>query len=357
MLCIERANQPIKRPVVGVGCFTALEARMGRHDSHLRLGRVVAWLAGTLLCASAMAQTPPIDRLVFFGSSLTDSGNSFAWLAERPECGVRLNVPPYDQLDDLGIPEGPYAVGGHHVTNGATWAEGLARSLGLAGNARPAFVGAGTRASNYAVGGARAIPAYPCRFNLPEQVSMYLGEFPQTSPNAWVGIEIGSNDVRDALEAASKLQDPAPYLQNALASLGQNIGLLHAYGARRFFLLNVPDIGKTPAVRSLGPAAVAGGGLFSALYNEGLVQLREQLLLAMPGIDVRIVDLYATLNAVVADPQAYGFANATDPCVTPLVAPFKCQRPDGYVFWDGIHPTKAMHALVARQALATIQAP
>lgn len=332
---------------------------MSTNSIRRRVGRLAASAAGLLLCAAAAAQPAPIDGLVFFGASLTDSGNSFVWLAQ-PEgsgCGVRINVPPYDKLDDLAVPDGPYAIGGHHFSNGATWAEAMARSVGLASNARPAFRGAGAKAGNYAVGGARAVANYPCRFNLPAQVQKYLGDSPQTSPTAWVGIEIGGNDVRDALVAASLGQDPAPYLQNALASVGQNIGILYASGARRFYLLNVPDIGKAPAVRALGPAAVAGGTALSIAYNAGLVQLRQLLQGSLPGSDLRIVDLYATLNAVVANPQAYGFANASDACVTPDVPPFKCKRPDDYVFWDGIHPTKAMHALIAQQVLATVTAP
>jgi len=50
--------------------------------------------------------------------------------------------------------------------------------LALAGNARPAFQNPGSNASNYAVGGARAVADYPCRFNLPAQVSAYLADFP-----------------------------------------------------------------------------------------------------------------------------------------------------------------------------------
>jgi len=332
---------------------------MSTSSIHRRLSRLVALAVGTLVCASAIAQSAQIDRLVFFGDSLTDSGNSFVWL-KQPDysaCGTRVNVPPYDMLDDLLIPDGPYAIGGHHFSNGATWAENLARSVALAANARPAFGNAGVKASNYAVGGARAIADYPCRFNLPAQVGMYLAESPQTSPNTWVGIEIGGNDVRDALVAAQFGGNAAAVLQSALEQVGDSIGLLYASGARRFFLLNVPDVGKTPAVRTLGPAAVVGGGQLSAAYNDGLAQLLEYLSVVLPGSDLRIVDIHQKLNEVVDNPQAYGFANATDACVTPEVAPFKCKRPDSYVFWDGIHPTEAMHEIVAGEALATIKAP
>jgi len=317
-------------------------------------------VAGLTTAVPARAQSAPhasIDRVVAFGASLTDSGNAFIWLSEpaNQNCGTPLNVPPYDALDDLLVPDGPYARGGHHFSNGATWVEGLARYLALAGNARPALQNTGMKASNYAVGGARAVANYPCRFNLPAQVGTYLADFPQTSARTLVVIEIGGNDVRDALVAAASGQDPSPYIQNAIVSLSTNILQLYGHGAKTFLILNVPDIGKTPAVRALGPAAVAGAFALSNAYNGGLAAAVQGLVGA--GIDVRILDVYATLNAVVADPGQYGFLNVTDACVTPNQPPFTCAQPDTYVFWDGIHPTKALHAIVAQQAIAVISAP
>jgi len=42
--------------------------------------------------------------------------------------------------------------------------------------------------------------------------------------------------------------------------------------------------------------------------------------------------------------------NVTTPCITPRVAPFTCQQPDEFLFWDGIHPTGAAHAILAQEA-------
>jgi phospholipase/lecithinase/hemolysin len=301
-----------------------------------------------------------IDRVVAFGTSLTDTGNAFIWLSEpaNQNCGTRLNVPPYDALDDLLVPDGPYAKGGHHFTNGATWVEGLARYLALAGNVRPALQNTGMKASNYATGGARAVANYPCRFNLPAQVNTYLADFPQTSARTLVVIEIGSNDLRDALIAAASGQDPTPYIANALGSLTTSIIQLYGYGAKRFLVVNVPDIGKTPAVRTLDllfPGIAGLANTLSQIYNAKLALAVQGLVGA--GIDVRILDIYTTLNTVVADPGKYGFLNATDACITPNQPPFSCAQPDTYVFWDGIHPTKALHAIVAQQAIAVISAP
>jgi phospholipase/lecithinase/hemolysin len=308
--------------------------------------------------AAENAPYASIDRIVAFGTSLTDTGNAFFWLSEpanrNQNCGAPLNVPPYDALDDLLVPDGPYAKGGHHFTNGATWIEGMARYLVLSGNARPAIQNPGMEASNYATGGARAVH-FPCRFNLPDQVGAYLGKFPQTSNQTLVVIEIGANDVRDALASG----DPT-HIANAIGSLSTSIIQLYGSGAKKFLVLNVPDIGKTPAVRKLDlifpqlhiPAAAQA---LSQAYNNGLALAVQGLRANLgPGIDIRILDIYSTLNDVLTRPEYYGFLNTTDACVTPNQAPFTCAQPDTYVFWDGIHPTKALHAIVAKQALDLI---
>ncbi len=332
-------------------------------------GKQMTQMASSLLLAllscQAFAQALDIERIVTFGASLSDSGNAFVWLAdpENTNCGTQLIVPPYDALDDFLVPDGPYAKGGHHFTNGATWVEGVARHLALAGNTRPAFRQGGKKASNYAVGGARAAGGFPCRFNLPAQVNAYLGDFGSTSGRTLVAMEIGGNDVRDALIAQLTQQgDPTQIIGQALSSLATSIKYLYGSGALHFLILNVPDIGKSPAVRAIDQANQAGGQIvalasgLTAVYNANLEALVTNLG-AYPGIHIKVFDVHQTLNDVLASPEDYGFANALDPCISPNQAPYKCSRPDEFVFWDGIHPTRAMHAIVAQQAIAVITTP
>jgi phospholipase/lecithinase/hemolysin len=239
----------------------------------------------------------------------------------------------------------------------------MARYLALAGSARPAFRSVAQEASNYPVGGARAVAGYPCRVNLPDQVGMYLADFGVTPPRTLVAIEIGGNDVRDALVAAAMGQDPGPYIANALGSLSQEVVRLYLSGAQRFLILNVADVGKTPAVQMLdrmlgaGGAVIGAAGSLSNAHNGGLVLVVGGLQAALPGIDIRTLDVHATRNSVVANPGTCGFVNATDACITPNQPPFGCAKPDRYVFRDGIHPTQALHAIVAQHAIAVISAP
>ena len=313
-----------------------------------------------IAAAARIGDSASIDRLVTFGTSLSDTGNAFVLLSEpaSPSCGAPQNVPPYDNLDDLLVPDGPYAKGGHHFTNGAVWVEELARDLALAGNARPALRNDGRQASNYAVGGARAV-AFPCRFSLQEQVAAYLASFPQTSPQTLVVLEIGGNDVRDALVAAASGQDPGPYVQGALASLANSIATLYAHGARRFLLLNVPNPARAPSLRMLDqqiPGAAAAASQLSQVFNTGL-QGVVQYANGLAGANARMLDLYGLLEEIIASPGTYGFTNTTDACVTPNVPPFQCSQPDEYVFWDGVHPTHAVHALIAQRAIEVMSAP
>lgn len=77
---------------------------------------------------------------------------------------------------------------------------------------------------------------------------------------------------------------------------------------------------------------------------------------ALPGIQFVSFDVNAFLTNIEADPASFGIANATDPCLRfGVTGNAICARPNDYLFWDGIHPTKHGHSLVAdaiRQVLA-----
>ncbi|ABM03491.1 lipolytic enzyme, G-D-S-L family protein [Psychromonas ingrahamii 37] len=321
-----------------------------------------------LVTGESVARQKPYDSIVVFGTSLSDTGNAFILLSDPSRfgfdesCGLGtpVNVPPYDKLDDLLVPDGSYAKGGHHVSNGGTWIEEMARSKGLAGSVRPTLRNDGLKARNYAVGGARAWPRegdFPCRFNLSDQLNAYLVDFATASADTLFVLEFGANDVRDALGSPV----PLVVIERAIFEIYNTIEELYSRGARQFLLMNVPDIGQTPAVQILDGSfpdldlAVAATYLTNA-FNVALQDLQENLN-SFPNIDVRIFDANALLNKIIANPDDYGIEVTDVPCVTPNVPPYKCKKPDTYLFWDGIHPTKAVHKIMALEAAGVLYTP
>ncbi|MBP8195063.1 MAG: PEP-CTERM sorting domain-containing protein, partial [Azonexus sp.] len=65
-----------------------------------------------------------------------------------------------------------------------------------------------------------------------------------------------------------------------------------------------------------------------------------------------LFDAYAGLNDIVANPAAYGLADASTACA----ADGACDASQAF-FWDGIHPTSAGHQVMARLAVAAIPEP
>lgn len=310
-----------------------------------------------LLSSGAVAQKA-FDRIVVFGTSLSDPGNAFALLND-PANPFRLtqplNVPPYNELDEYLVPDRPYAKGGHHFTNGATWIEQFAQGQGFAGDVRPAFQGNSTKATNYAIGGTRAYvnPNNPTP-TFAYQVNAFVDRFSGTPlPNTLYVIEIGSNDVRDALAIALTTlnsDDVSVRLQAALTEINSYILYLkQTNGANKFLIMSVPDIGLVPAVKAFGQGVSELATRLTEQFNEGLYSLP-----ALSGVDVITLDLFTKLRNFVASPSDFGFINVNTPCVTPNQPPFTCSKPDTYLFWDGIHPTKAAHAIIAQDAAQAI---
>lgn len=277
------------------------------------------------------------SELVVFGDSLSDPGNFFALTGQ-------VSHVPYEL-----IPSAPYDRDGMRFTNGKTWIEQLAKELEL--SAGPAYR-VPARFSNFAVGGARA------RANgfmdMTTQVSTYLRQGATRSEGKkLVVIFIGGNDVRDAL--ASLAVDPTgstsmAILSEAITSLSNNLIALISAGANEFLIANAPDLGQVPAIRYLGPQAQGAAHFFSQQFNQALDATLNTMTTAFP-ITVHKMDVFAYLNQVVADPQAYDLTVVDTTCITPgVLVKAVCRKPDEYLFWDGVHPTQRGHEILANYA-------
>jgi len=318
--------------------------------------RTTAGLAAAAILAVSAPSLPsaaqsPFSRIVVFGTSLSDPGNAFALHGGT-------NTPPDYIFDPLLVPAAPYARGGHHFSNGATWVEQFARALGLAGSVRPAFRSP-SDATNFAVAAARARED-GSNLNLPEQVDAFLQQAGGVaSPDALYVIEMGGNDIRDALVAyiGGGPAAAGAVLRDANIAIGQAIATLYGAGARRFLVWRAPNVGLTPAIRTLNqssPGAVQLGTGLTQLFNGGLDGVVAQLTAALPGVRIDRLDAYRLLNDIVANASAFGLTDVTSACVTPYVPPFTCGTPDEFLFWDGIHPSRAVHDIIAQEAATVL---
>jgi len=297
--------------------------------------------------ASAKGDSREFGALYVFGDSLSDPGNVFVLTGTTA-------VAPFDP-----IPGAPYA-GSLRFTNGKTWVERLARRLGLPKGGRPAFLQPG-RFGNYALGGSRAGPSDSPLFTLAGQIDAFLADkYGKARTNALYVIWLGSNDIRAALTAATS--DPTfatsqAIIAAAVEAEAQGISRLYAAGARKFLILNAPNVALAPAVTSQGPQAVAAALLLSDGFNSALDGALDTLEVSLPGIEIYRYDVFALLSDIVANPSDYRFRNTMDPCLQFFVIEdVVCQQPNRFLFWDAIHPTRSTHRLLAKEVSEFLRA-
>ena len=327
--------------------------------SHMKFGFKQPLIFAILTVA--LSTNSYAESLVIFGDSLSDTGNQHA-------ASGTLSVPPYAELDALRIPGDPYALGGIHFSNGRIWIEHVAAALGAGGDARPALDGNGT-AANYAWSGARALGVRDR--DLGGQVSTYLADVNgSASEETLYVLFIGGNDVRDALFVG--MQNPmdptaaVAHLGLALQETGYNLNKLYVAGARRFLILNSPNLGLVPALAAFPPEARGPATCLSLMFNlgfaapdpcdaplPGLVHIANDL--ESSGAEVTLVDVFAFITGIASYPEAYGLTDVARACVNPSQPPYHCKQPNDQLFWDGIHPTKVVHRLLATQVLNELE--
>jgi len=254
----------------------------------------------------ARADSTPFSQIVVFGDSMSDPGNFYA------------------MTGDTFPPSPPYYQG--RFCNGPVWIEYLAEDLGMSG-----------LVDNYAVGGAATGTGN--LFGLPfggvqNQIELYLSSH-QCDPEALYVLWEGHNDVFLALATGSyDLSQVVPNIVN-------HIQTLWAAGARHLMVMNLAGP-PLPVVADI---------------NEDLADALNGL--ASEGIPTISIDAFAVVNAVVGDPEEFGFSNVVDPAILfdisdPTAPPVILVPPEdatGYLRWDSIHLTTQFHELFAQVAV------
>jgi phospholipase/lecithinase/hemolysin len=257
-----------------------------------------------------------------------------------------------------GEPASPYVNG--QFSNGPVWAQDLAGRLGL-----PALTPSLAGGTDYAFGGART--GFPPTNssdvpNLVQQVDAFLSVSHSNPSNALYTFSIGANDLFAILSGATGGLTPLQAAAAAAQVVASEAGDLAAAGAKNLALFDVPDLGATPGITALGPAASAAATALSAFFDQQV--LLDLAPVEAAGLTVFDLHTYALIDEAVQDPSAFGFSNVADPCWGggfggsggPLCSTLPAVQ-DTYLFWDAVHPTAAGHLLVADAALSAMGLP
>jgi phospholipase/lecithinase/hemolysin len=288
-----------------------------------RLAVLGAALAMTIVAAPARATA--IDNILFFGDSLSDTGN--IWYATNG-----FPPPPYFQGSSGGPPD--FTGGQWSGPGGPSWPTLFASRFGL--TATPSLVPGG---NNYAWGGARTgvngdAQGAPW---LDQQVVLYQLGGSQPDAGTLVSIMIGGNDV------ANNLGDAAA-LEAGITSIITQIANLYGLGVRQFLVANVPDIGATPRFQDIDavqPGVAAFATFWTVQWNAALAAAVGQL--ELPGAAINYFDFFSFSK----DPELLAlFANTTEACLTEDSI---CSDPASYFYWDTFHPSSTSHALLAAE--------
>ncbi len=309
------------------------------------------------------------NQAVFFGDSLTDNGNLY-----HSFLGFMPKSPPYYQ---------------GRFTNGPTWAEQLVHRM-QATNSKLAF-------EDDAYGGETTVFHNPFDGFLPyalsESIDSYVLRYTfddksETIYFFWIGANdylSGSNDVDGATgEVVQRIHDMVEKLIQK--------------GGKYFVVMNLPDMSRIPYGRASGMAE----NIYSltVMHNAKLATSMFALQGQYPGVTIRQFDIYSLFNQLLDHADEINaryhthISNVTGSCwsggyhltekklqqqltsaaknknvdvkqltqyvmQTPALAEayrvsqgyadnlVPCADPDDYLFWDKVHPTAAVHGVLA----------
>jgi phospholipase/lecithinase/hemolysin len=336
----------------------------------------------TLFAVSLNSYAYQFNTVVTFGDSLSDNGNLYRFM-------------------DHIIPKSPPYFEGH-FSNGPVWIEQLYQNYYPQGKTDNFL--------DFAVGGAGAVLSY--NENLPYTLDaevtdyLYLHSYNNKNTSLFV-VWIGANNY---LNGPTNVEDITTSVVDAI---GNDIEALIGRGAVMFMVVNLPDMGLTPAAKVANNQALLSE--LSTRHNQKLLEKYNKLKEQYPNVRFAYYDVNAVFNKVVSSPQQYGFTNVTAPCYDggfisssednaadeqvqlqnylsqqaeqsnvklddktkqailqnpalkeAVSVGYKSQfEPQltaaaeactGYVFWDHVHPTTAVHQLISQYAKTALTA-
>ncbi|WP_433989984.1 SGNH/GDSL hydrolase family protein [Sulfitobacter sp. TBRI5] len=241
------------------------------------------------------------------------------------------------------------------------------------------FIAAGRDTANLAIGGATAgdqtTPATPLS-TFGGQIGAFqtaLG-FGAQSPGdkPLVSVSFGANDL-----FASFVPDDIEAAADAVANGIRSIAAISSHAFDDFLVVNLPDLGATPAynfliaaaggsaddVAAASEAATTATNTFNTRLAKNIIDLKDE------GLNIIEWDSNELVSDIIANPISFGIADTSTPCTVSIGAPLdptfsnpspNCVDlnldPNLLLFVDGVHPNGVAHSLAAERAANAIAA-
>ncbi|ARG99297.1 SGNH/GDSL hydrolase family protein [Legionella micdadei] len=123
-------------------------------------------------------------------------------------------------------------------------------------------------------------------------------------------------------------------------------------GYRHFVLFNLPDLSLTPRYQALGGAELENAHECTDYFNTELAKACHELSIMYPHCSIEVFDVNSIFTDAYQNPEQYHFAKSKREKPYSTSPDFKINEDgtspaSGYMFWDDVHPSADMHALLA----------
>lgn len=189
-----------------------------------------------------------------------------------------------------------------------------------------------------------------------EELLAYDRENPSTKAHKAETLIIewsGANDLITVNAGPSAIE-----VDRAVEARIANVRKLVRNGYQNFILFNLPDLSLTPRYQNkTGPTADREreeAHRYSNYFNSQLATEVARLQSHYPQCSIQVFDISSIFDEVHENPEAYGFETAKRKQPFQESADFVLNGDNtspakGYMFWDDVHPTADLHALLAER--------
>ncbi|XP_047308480.1 GDSL esterase/lipase At5g45670-like [Impatiens glandulifera] len=336
---------------------------------------VLVCMTAVLSLWGAVRSEPQVPCYFIFGDSLVDNGNNnnIASLA-------RANYLPYG-IDFARGPTGRFC-------NGRTTVDVIAELLGFDDYIPPFSSASGQdilRGVNYAsaAAGIREETGRQLGGRIPfsgqvnnykttvSQVVNLLGDGDSAASylsKCIYSIGLGSNDYLNnyfmpAYYDSGRRYTPDQYADILIQQYRQQLQDLYNYGARKFALIGVGQIGCSPNELAQnspdGTTCVERINSANRIFNNRLISLVDQFNSNTPDAKFTYINGYGIFQSVLTNAASFGISVTNAGCcgvgrnngqITCLPFQTPCQNRDNYLFWDAFHPSEAANIIIGRRS-------